>query len=250
MKEKGNEREIFIVYEPSFAKNSKYENLNRSTMRIHLEISPNTEPVPFEYQQKLVGTIHKWIGKNSIHDNISLYSFSWLNGGRMKDNALEFQNGANMFISFYDEHIVKQIIKAILDEPEMFCGLVVSGINIDRNPQLDDRELFNCASPIFIKRKLADGRIKQYSFSDAEASQYLKETLLSKMREVGLEDDTLDIRFDTSYNKKKVKLVRYHGIGNKACLCPVIIKAKPETKLFAWNVGIGNCTGIGFGAIY
>lgn len=219
-------------------------------MRIHLKITPNNSPVPFEYQQKLVGTIHKWIGNNSIHDKISLYSFSWLKGGRMVGNALQFQDGATMFISFYDENIVKQIIRTILQEPEMFCGLVVSDITIDNGPQLNNCELFNCASPIFIKRKLSDGSIKQFGFSDAEANQYLKETLLSKMREVGLEDETLDIRFDTSYNKKKMKLVRYHGIGNKASLCPVIIKAKPETKLFAWNVGIGNCTGIGFGAIY
>ena len=77
------------------------------------------------------------------------------------------------------------------------------------------------------------------------------ETLLSKMREAGLEEDkTLDIKFDLSYPGKKLKLVRYHGIGNKASFCPVIIKAKPETKRFAWNVGIGNCTGIGFGAIH
>ena len=37
-------------------------------MRIHLKTSQNTTPVPFDYQQKLVGTIHKWIGSNSIHD--------------------------------------------------------------------------------------------------------------------------------------------------------------------------------------
>lgn len=219
-------------------------------MRIHIKTSPNTKPVSFDYQQKLVGTIHKWIGSNSIHDKISLYSFSWLNGGRMIDNALQFQKGATMFISFHDERIVKQIIKTILEEPEMFCGLTVSDITIDNDPQLSDRELFYCASPIFIKRKLADGSIKQFNYDDAEANQYLKETLLSKMREAGLEDDSLDIQFDTSCSKKKLKLVRYHGIGNKASLCPVIIKAKPETKLFAWNVGIGNCTGIGFGAIY
>ena len=53
-------------------------------MRIHLKTTPNTKPVPFDYQQKLVGTIHKWIGDNSIHDKISLYSFSWINGGRMR----------------------------------------------------------------------------------------------------------------------------------------------------------------------
>lgn len=219
-------------------------------MRIHLRTTPNARPVPFDYQQKQVGTIHKWIGNNSIHDKISLYSFSWLNGGRMIDNALQFRNGATMFISFYDERIVKQVIKAILDDPEMFCGLTVSDITIDNDPLLSNRELFYCASPIFIKRKLADGNIKQFNYDDAEANQYLKETLLSKMAEAGLEDDSLNIQFDTSFSKKKLKLVRYHGIGNKASLCPVIIKAKPETKLFAWNVGIGNCTGIGFGAIY
>ena len=219
-------------------------------MRIHLKTTSNAVPVPFDYQQKLVGTLHKWIGDNSIHDKISLYSFSWLTGGKMINNALQFRNGATMFISFYDERIAKQIIRTILEQPEMFCGLKVSDITIDYNPQLSNRELFYCASPIFIKRKLADGSIKQFNYDDAKASQYLKETFLSKMRKAGLEDDSLDIQFDTSFSKKKLKLVHYHGIGNKASLCPVIIKAKPETKLFAWNVGIGNCTGIGFGAIY
>lgn len=37
-------------------------------MRIRLKTTPNTEPVSFEYQQKLVGTIHKWLGNNSIHE--------------------------------------------------------------------------------------------------------------------------------------------------------------------------------------
>ena len=51
-------------------------------MRIHISTTKNTSLVPFDYQQKLVGTIHKWIGTNSIHDHISLYSFSWLKGGK------------------------------------------------------------------------------------------------------------------------------------------------------------------------
>lgn len=103
----------------------------------------------------------------------------------------------------------------------------------------------------FINLNKDDGSIKQYNFNHAQANQYLKDTLLSKMKEAGLEEDeTLDICFDLSYSKKKLKLVRYHGIGNKASLCPVVIKGKPETKQFIWNVGVGNCTGIGFGAIY
>lgn len=45
-------------------------------------------------------------------------------------------------------------------------------------------------------------------------------------------------------------MVTYRGIGNRANMCPVIIDGRPETKAFAWEVGIGNSTGIGFGSIY
>lgn len=220
-------------------------------MRIHLNTTANTSPVPFDYQQKLVGTIHKWIGCNSIHDKISLYSFSWLNGGRKAGDALQFRDGASMFISFYDEQIIRQIIRTILEDPEMFYGMRVVAVDIVKDPDFTDCDYFLCASPIFIKRRLEDGTIRQYSFNDKECDALMKETLLSKMQKAGLPaDDTLEIMFDSSYAKKKTKLVRYHNIGNKANLCPVFIKGKPETKLFAWNVGIGNCTGIGFGAIY
>lgn len=219
-------------------------------MRIRLKTTPNTEPVPFEYQPKLVGTIHKWLGNNSIHGNLSLYSFSWLNEGRKEGNALSFHHGATMFISFYDECFIRKIIKTILAKPDMFCGMSVTDIIIEDEPQFLHRELFYCASPILIKRILDNGEIKQYTFNDVEANQYLKETLLSKMREAGLEDETLDIRLDLTCVRKKTKLVHYRGIGNKANWCPVIIKAKPETKCFAWNVGLGNSTGIGFGALY
>ena len=182
-------------------------------MRIHIKTTPNKEPVPFDYQQKMVGTIHKWIGKNSIHDKISLYSFSWLNGAKVKDGCLQFSNGANFFISFYDEDIIKQIIKTMLNDPVMFCGMSVVDIRIDEEPNLSQRELFYSASPILIKRRLEDGTIKQYDYNDSQANQFLKETLLSKMREARLEeDDSLEISFDTSFAKKKMKLVHYHGI--------------------------------------
>lgn len=220
-------------------------------MRIHISTTKNTSLVPFDYQQKLVGTIHKWIGDNSVHDRISLYSFSWLKGGKKVKNTLNFPQGATMFLSFYDDEIMRKIIKTILDDPEMFCGMSVTNITIDDTPSLENRELFYCASPIFIKRKMENGRTKQFTYADEQTSALLKETLTAKMREAGLEEDkSLDVRFDTSYGGKRLKLVHYHKIGNKASVCPVIIKAKPETKLFAWNVGIGNCTGIGFGAIY
>lgn len=219
-------------------------------MRIYLKISPNKIQVPFNYQQKLVGVIHKWIGNNLIHDSISLYSFSWLNGGKKVGNALNFLNGATMFISFHNADMIKIIISSILNDPDMFCGMAVEDITIASYPNFSEKELYYCASPIFIKRKLTDGNAKQYLFNDTNSNFLLKDTLETKMRAAGIEkDETLDIQFDTTYTKKRLKLINYRGINNKASLCPVIIKAKEETKRFIWDVGLGNCTGIGFGAI-
>ena len=220
-------------------------------MRIDLTISSNNEPVPFDYQQKLVGVIHKWIGENNIHDKLSLYSFSWLRGGKKVGDALSFPKGASFFISFYDPDIVRQMIFSIRELPVMFCGMYVTDITIEDDPDLSSRSEFYCGSPIFIKRRLGTGEIKQYLYDDEHTGELMKETLVSKMRAAGLEEDPiLDIRFDASASGKKTKLVRYHGISNRASICPVIINGKPETKLFAWNVGIGSCTGIGFGSIY
>ena len=32
-------------------------------MRIYLQLTPNRETVPFNYQQSLVGAFHKWLGE-------------------------------------------------------------------------------------------------------------------------------------------------------------------------------------------
>ena len=98
-------------------------------MRITLKTTSNTSIIPFNYQQKMIGTIHKWIGNNEIHDKISLYSFSWLHGGKLvKDKGFDFPEGAIFFISFYENKYLKILIDTILSDSEMFCGLEVKDI--------------------------------------------------------------------------------------------------------------------------
>ena len=221
-------------------------------MRISLKISPSEMLVPFEYQSKLVGCMHKWIGQdNDQHGRMSLYSFSWLHGASFSKEGLTFLQGAQMFISFHDESVIRKVIKSILNDPEMFCGLSVKEVDLVETPDFSRQEVFQCASPIFIKRTDENGKEHQYNFNDAISNECLKETLLSKIKLAGIDQDSeFNICFDNSYVNKRLKLVHYHGIGNKASICPVIIQGNPEIKEFAWNVGIGNCTGIGFGAIY
>lgn len=220
-------------------------------MRLNIFTTFNTSSVPFDYQQKLTGVLHKWLGKdNAEHGDISLYSFSWLQNAVIDKEGLNFPKGARWFISLYDLSRAKDIIAQIRKSPEMFCGLCVNEVVIEETPDLSNRELFYLGSPILIKRPNGN-RIIEYGYDDPLSGRMLEETLKTKMQKAGISnDDTLHIEFDLAYAKKKKKLVWYDGISNKANMCPVIIQGSNETKQFAWNVGLGNCTGIGFGSIY
>lgn len=219
-------------------------------MRIHIRLNSSTEIVPFEHQSKLVGTIHKWIGAdNAEHGDVSLFSFSRLDGGKaVKGKGLRFENGSSFFISAYKDDLIKAIVWGIQQDKTMFCGLSVLEIVLEQNPDLTNRELFYPSSPIFIKRH-TEQHTEHIVYTDERAASLLKETLHTKMKLAGIVDDDFEIYFNTSDKGAGTKLINYNGIGNKASWCSVTIKGSSETKLFAWNVGLGNSTGIGFGAI-
>jgi CRISPR-associated endoribonuclease Cas6 len=207
--------------------------------------------VLFNYQPLMVGTIHKWLGCNELHGNTALFSFSWLLNAKAGSDGLYFPDGAKFFISFFDDHYMKQVIRTILCEPEMFNGMSVIDVTIQEEPDFSNQTLFRCASPIFLKNSPDRNDGKHYTFEDEESGKLLTDKLLYKMDIAGLHrDESLSIRFDTTYQARRTKVIHYKKIGNRASLCPVIIEGKRDTKAFAWNVGLGNSTGIGFGAIY
>jgi CRISPR-associated endoribonuclease Cas6 len=219
-------------------------------MRIHVRTTPNKEPVPFNYQPKLVGILHKWLGLNDLHGKPALYSFSWLLHAKVDNDGLDYPSGAKFFISFHDDAYLRQVVKSIMSNAEMCYGMRVMDVMIEENPDLTTKTLFQCASPIFIRRWENEKDV-HFTFEHENSGKFLEETLLHKMELAGLpKDENLKIRFDTSVNGAKTKVIDYRGIKSRVNLCPVIIEGKPETKVFAWNVGLGNSTGIGFGAIY
>lgn len=217
-------------------------------MRIHLKIQTSNEVIPFDHQPLLTGTIHKWLGWNDEHGKVSLYSFSQLEGGKATPNGLRFERSTSFFFSSYSPDLIKKMVSGIQADPTLFYRLTVSEIIIQEDPDLTDRELFFVASPIFIKRRVGE-KVDHIRFDDSRANLCLKETLQTKMNEAGITDESFDIRFEKTSPKAGTKMITYNGVQNRANWCPVIIEGNPETKLFAWNVGLGNSTGIGFGAI-
>ncbi len=219
-------------------------------MRIYITTSASKETVPFNYQPMLTAAFHKWIGKNSIHDKTSLYSFSWLNGGRVVKNGIKIDQSGHFFISAYEQEIIKSLIRGIQDDAFIGSGLYVQEIAIA--PDLEDlnqqERLFYSASPILVKRSNENREI-HYHFNDIQSDVLLTETLKYKLKMAGLQDEGVSVAFDRNYPAAKTKVIYYKSIGNKVNICPVLIKGTAEQIAFAWNVGIGNSTGIGFGAL-
>lgn len=217
-------------------------------MRVVLSVSQPIKGIPFDHQHLLTGVVYKWLGKNGDHGKVSLYSFSRLQGGHQGKDGLRFDNGACFFFSAHDAEVVKRLVSGVMADRSMFHGMEVKEVQLTDDPDLAQKEVFFPASPIFIKRRNGE-KVDHILYDDPRAGGYLKETLQTKMAEAGIEDGTMEVRFDMSYRWAGRKMVNYNGTMNRCSWCPVIIKGKPETKLFAWNVGLGNSTGIGLGAI-
>jgi len=219
-------------------------------MRLHIFTSPGIEILPFNYQPILTGAFHKWLGENELHGKPSLYSFSWLTGSRTTKSGLKFPNGAYFFISAHHEEVIKNIISGIRQDPIVTRELVVQEITIAEDLKINNitQRTFQCASPILVKRTVDDREI-HYTFDDIKSDELLTETLKNKLKEAGLSSDGIAVSFDRSYPHAKTKVAYYKNIGNKANMCPVTIKGTTDQITFAWNVGVGNSTGIGFGAL-
>jgi len=218
-------------------------------MRIYLHLTKNRELIPFNYQPFLTGALHKWLGKENIeHGNVSLYSFSWLQYADTTKEGINLKRGSNFFISAYDEALIKSIVSGIMADPSVCFGSTVSSVDVMETPIFTDVHRFNLASPVFIRRFEGE-KNNHISYDDEMASFYLTETMQHKLTLAGLPPDNVKVSFDKTCPNPRTKVITYKGIGNRVNLCPVIVEGTPEQIAFAWNVGVGNSTGIGFGAL-
>ncbi|MEJ7778576.1 MAG: CRISPR-associated endoribonuclease Cas6 [Daejeonella sp.] len=218
-------------------------------MRLYLKLTKNTETIPFNYQDLLTGVLHKWIGdSNKEHGSPSLYSFSWFQNVKSTKKGIELTSESFFFISTHEEALAKKIIKGILKDPEVCYGSEVVDVQILNTPHFENRKRFFLGSPAFIKRRTED-RENHILYNDGQSGKFLTETLQKKLELANLPIEGVKIQFDKEYPNPQTKVISYKKIQNRVNICPVIIEGSPEQIAFAWNVGVGNSTGIGFGSL-
>lgn len=221
----------------------------KTTMRIYLHLTPNTEPVPFDYQHRLVGAFHKWLGENELHDEISLYSLSWLSHGQRRGRGLDFPNGSTFQVSAPTDELLSAMVRGVFSGHQVSWGMEVAECSIQRTPDFGGRQRFIVQSPILIKRKREGEKHQHYFYpTDPEANALLTDTLQQKLQRLGFSTD-VSVAFDPEYPRPRIKKIRYRDIDIKATYCPVIVTGDPRAVQAAWELGVGNSTGIGFGAL-
>ncbi len=221
-------------------------------MRIQLQLSSNTEPVPYNHLHNLTGAIHKWLGDNTAHDGLSLYSFGWLRGGQPKRGSLHFPSGAAWNISFHDDELARQLIKGIMADPSIAYGMTVQEVREIAPPTFKEQHIFATdGSAVLARRKREDGSREYLLWDSLAANEVLTHLLRKKLEIAGFSGENLNARvaFDRAYARPRPRMATIKGIKHKGSECPVIVEGTPEAIQFAWLVGVGDLTGSGFGSL-
>ncbi|WP_460958455.1 CRISPR-associated endoribonuclease Cas6 [Spirosoma litoris] len=243
-------------------------------MRIHITLSSSEKAIPFAYQSKLVGVLHRWLGPNTSHDTLSLYGFSHLRGLRQLrpiktntglDHADQmgcfFPKGASFFVSSHDPIFLKRLIKGIQAQPGVFGGMYVERIDIEQQSDFDTHGVnrqfsasFRVRSPVLLKDwQNSDPTCKhpKYAYyTDESSSTILTAVMHRKLTAAGLPIEGCQVRFNTQIPcSRRITGVTYQRMYMKASLCPITIMGTVEQIRFGWNVGAGHSTGIGFGSL-
>lgn len=220
-------------------------------MRLQLYLTAS-RPLPFDHLPTLKGAFHRWAGHNdALHDGLSLYSLSWLRGGRGGRGGLHFRDGAHWCISAHEPELIHALVGGVIREPDLGLGLRVRDARLVAPPNFQNGEqAFRVLSPVFIKWETEKGQPADHlTYEDPRADELLTATLRHKLRQAGLADTGAAVRFNRGYAGAKTKLFAYKQVQCRASFCPVIVTGTAAQIRFAWCVGVGHSTGLGCGAL-
>jgi len=227
-------------------------------MKLKIEFTKNTEPVPFTYVGNLNGYLHKVLGSNNeYHDDISLYSTSFLHEGKISKNKkyLDFPHGATWYVSSPDSKFIGNFVNNIYQNTSFAFGMELHSVEVQESEITNEGEyyLFHTMSPILLKQRDFETRKNVYfTYEDdvKTTSDLMKSIILKKAEKacIDIKGEDFDISFNYEYEHKKIKWITIKTVNNKTSVCPVFIRtAKPEVADFIHAVGVGHSTGSGFG---
>lgn len=217
-------------------------------MRAYLKISAKNKIIAYDHRDQLIAIIRAWLGIKDDQEKLPFYSFSRFENIRNTPEGISFFNETAFFFSSPNTELVKNIHNGVKQNPSLFNGLRVIDIELVEDPDLSKREVFYAASPLIINPRI-ENKNEYILYNHIEADTIIKEITQNKLAAADIIDETFHIEFDKNYVNAGAKKITYNEKVMRASWCQIILKGLPETKRFIWNIGLGDHTELGFGAI-
>lgn len=225
-------------------------------MNFTLVMSRPKRVIPYQHHHKVVGAFHKWLGENVLHDQTSLYSISWLMGGRAKKTGLKFMKNPILHVSTPIPMIIHELAAGIVYDPSFIYDMeVIDSSAVETIPDFENEVsgTFELSTPLFVK----DYETSKFGLYISKNVDIINSQINSLMRRklyiAGLSELPLQLSViaDDTVKEKTFQYIKdgkmlYHSAN---CNVKVNFSGHSTAVKFAAEVGIGNSTGIGYGYV-
>jgi CRISPR-associated endoribonuclease Cas6 len=219
-------------------------------MRIKLKFKSNTDPIRNPLNSAINGFMNRILGDdNEYHGKFSNYSVSTMQGGKMdNDGILNFPNGGYFFISSPDNEFMNKLILCLPDynSESYILDMKYDGFDICDFIPNKKYDIVRTISPIIAKEIN-----NVITFHDDNFIEHIRYKSIKKLIHNGISEDCANsIKFILFHPENaKTKLVKIKKQKNIANQVMFIVKGNIKARKALYELGIGKCTGFGFGSV-
>ena len=216
-------------------------------MRLKLYFDNSILVFKHPFNKKVNGFINKLLGANNkYHGKTSRYSVSPLLGAVKVDDGFSYPNGAHLYISSDDSDFIRDIMFGLME---------------GRGTQIEDMRYLRCemcdfnvgsmfdlvrTAPLLLNDKGRVVTVKDDDFTDV-----LVRKTRNKLVHYGMSEKVANTLEFELFHGEKAKTVAIPignviNIGSKVML---YAKGNRKARRMAYELGLGKCTGFGFGSV-
>jgi CRISPR-associated endoribonuclease Cas6 len=214
-------------------------------MKLKIILTKPNINIPINNQKELNSFIHRCLGKdNEWHDKFSDYSISSLQGGKLINNYLIFDDYPYIICNTDNISLITKLLQGLNENHSIF-DMKFKKVEITEVKVNKFYDKVVTISPILLKDVKTNTKL---TYKDGNWLSLLIKQSKSKLLKCGIEDDTFDIKI-RNILKAKTKTIYVGDVFNPTTMISLIIYGKPKTRQILYNMGLGNSTGSGFGSI-
>ena len=201
-------------------------------------------------QQLVSSFIHNVLGDNNkYHDTFSSYAISSIQGGCLKGDKIEFNNGGYIQISSPNSEFLNDFFVNVSSRinTEIANGIYLKSFEFKEFDCDEYYDVIHTISPV----RLKNSDDIEITIDDESFLKVLTEKTIAKLKKWDTDIDLRGFKIELyKPENAKSKLISVKdNTYTKASLIRLVIKGNKITRRVLYNLGIGQSTGCGFGSV-